>query len=302
MKIKAFTLAETLITLTILGVIAAITVPSLINKQIESANRTKLKKAMAVYEKALNQMIIDNDLKTNDAIKAEFPTNDCSKTSIYFKPVEKVSGNDCRFKTADRVWWDISNIENPIISLKDEIKTNDNAATVKSNAESTESDKTSFAMIGYLDSNGILRINDLGAAVDKTDGVPTAKNKTYLSKLYGFMNNEKIEDNSNKIKYCSETIDDWNTPSVSCLRKTSDVGGLGYIYNSNGEVVAWTDYCDENYENCSRCHTYSNNGGSSNCEDYGYTNCTIPIFGQLGVDIYCCKEGETYSTSTGHCE
>ena len=31
---KGFTLAETLITLTILGVIAAITVPMLINKQI----------------------------------------------------------------------------------------------------------------------------------------------------------------------------------------------------------------------------------------------------------------------------
>ena len=47
---QGFTLAETLITLTILGVVAAITVPSLINKQIESANRTKVKKAMAVYE------------------------------------------------------------------------------------------------------------------------------------------------------------------------------------------------------------------------------------------------------------
>ena len=43
---KAFTLAETLITLTILGVVAAITVPSLINKQSESVDRTKLKKAM----------------------------------------------------------------------------------------------------------------------------------------------------------------------------------------------------------------------------------------------------------------
>ena len=58
-KKEGFTLAETLITLTILGVVAAITVPMLINKQTEAANRTKLKKAMAVYEKALNQMIIN---------------------------------------------------------------------------------------------------------------------------------------------------------------------------------------------------------------------------------------------------
>ena len=62
-KNAAFTLAETLITLTILGVVAAITVPALINRQMEAANKTKLKKAMAAYEKALNQMIIDNDIK-----------------------------------------------------------------------------------------------------------------------------------------------------------------------------------------------------------------------------------------------
>ena len=44
---KAFTLAEVLITLTILGVVAAITIPSLVNRQGEVAARTKLKKAIA---------------------------------------------------------------------------------------------------------------------------------------------------------------------------------------------------------------------------------------------------------------
>ena len=65
---SGFTLAETLITLTILGVVAAITVPSLINKYIESSNRTKVKKAMAAYEKALNQIIIEK-LRTIMIIK-----------------------------------------------------------------------------------------------------------------------------------------------------------------------------------------------------------------------------------------
>ena len=37
----------------------------------------KLKKAMATYEKALNQMIIENDLKSNDAITAEFNNDNC---------------------------------------------------------------------------------------------------------------------------------------------------------------------------------------------------------------------------------
>ena len=43
---SGFTLAETLIALTVLGIVAAITVPQLVRKQAETANRTKLKKAM----------------------------------------------------------------------------------------------------------------------------------------------------------------------------------------------------------------------------------------------------------------
>ena len=89
---KAFTLAETLITLTILGVVAAITVPMLINKQMESANRTKLKKAMAAYEKALNQMIVDNDVKGD--IASALNKAGCTITSPYFK---KINGDGCRF-------------------------------------------------------------------------------------------------------------------------------------------------------------------------------------------------------------
>ena len=195
-----FTLAETLITLTILGVVAAITVPMLINKQMESANRTKLKKAMAVYEKALNQMIIDNDVKGD--IASALNTTDCTITSPYFK---KINGDGCRFQTADKVWWDITNIENPIISLKDEI-TQDNIELIKTNAENIEKDKTSFSMIGYIDDSGILRINDLGTASDGQT-IPTAKNKTYLSKLYDFMENKKENESTKEKKYYEKLYD-----------------------------------------------------------------------------------------------
>ena len=119
-KKAAFTLAETLITLTILGVIAAITVPMLINKQMEAANRTKLKKAMAAYEKALNQMIIDNDIKGSiTAVEGFRLTDNCSGSRPYFKAIKEIAGNNCRFQTADKVWWDITDIEHPLISLND---------------------------------------------------------------------------------------------------------------------------------------------------------------------------------------
>ena len=180
-RVKAFTLAETLITLTILGVIAAITVPMLINKQMEAANRTKVKKAMANYEKALNQMIIDNDVKGD--IAGVLNTVGCTITSPYFK---KINGDGCIFQTADKVWWDITNIEQPLISLKDEI-TDENSAALRAKADSLDKDKTSFVMVGEI-KNGILRINDKGVTLSSTN-----KGK-YLDKLYSFMNNVQTED------------------------------------------------------------------------------------------------------------
>ena len=42
---KAFTLAEVLITLSILGVVAALTIPTLVNRQSDLAAQTRIKKA-----------------------------------------------------------------------------------------------------------------------------------------------------------------------------------------------------------------------------------------------------------------
>ena len=191
---KAFTLAETLITLTILGVIAAITVPMLINKQMEAANRTKLKKAMAAYEKALNQMIIDNDIKGSVSAVEGFGS-DCSESTKYLKKVVEIT--PCRFQTADKVWWDITDIEHPLISLKDEI-TDDNIATLKSNADSLDDDKTSFVMVGEI-KDGIVRINDKGGIVKDSD------DEKYVDKLYVFTNKE-----SNNQENISERIAECN--------------------------------------------------------------------------------------------
>ena len=172
-KEKGFTLAETLITLTILGVVAAITVPSLINKYTETSNRTKVKKAMAAYEKALNQMVIDNDIKGAISAAEGFRTTDnCSGSSPYFKAIKYAQKNNadnlCRFQTSDRVWWDITDIEHPIIALNEEDLDNTNA-------------EKRFVLVGHLE-DGILRINDSG--FETTD-----PNKTYLTKLYNFINN-----------------------------------------------------------------------------------------------------------------
>ena len=295
-KNAAFTLAETLITLTILGVVAAITVPSLINKQTESANRTKVKKAMASYEKALNQMLIDTDAK--GALSSETGYgSDCSKSTEYFK---KIAGSGCRFQTADRIWWDITDISHPIISLKDEI-TAANAATIKTNATSLEKDKTSFAMVGYRDSNGVLRVNDLGyEQANYTD------NRADLVKLYSFMQNQEIEINvsqQEKIKEVTDKIKDiiqnrrnlpqcydnqWNRINSDKDCAYSNPGASnGYIFTADGGLI------DPEGGSC-----YS--GGGNDPTTYSGQPCISVAFGRTSASTVFrgCDSGSDISSCT----
>ncbi|MCD8024210.1 MAG: type II secretion system GspH family protein [Candidatus Gastranaerophilales bacterium] len=58
-KMPAFTLAEVLITLAIIGVIAAMTIPAVLNHTKETQLKTGLKKAQSILSEALQLMIYD---------------------------------------------------------------------------------------------------------------------------------------------------------------------------------------------------------------------------------------------------
>ena len=62
---SAFTLAETLITLAIIGIVAAITVPSLIQSYKKKEYSTKLKKFYSTMQQAVQMSQIDNGLIEN---------------------------------------------------------------------------------------------------------------------------------------------------------------------------------------------------------------------------------------------
>ena len=172
-----------MITVVILGIVAVIVVPNLINRQVENANRTKVKKAMAAYEKALNLMIIENDLKSTEAIRSFGQDDNCKSARGYFKAVQKGS-TDCLFKTSDRVWWNITDLDNPIIILKDSQK-DESTEDLQALAQDTNN-KTIFALIGSFDNIGSLRVNDNGfEQAQENNNV----NKNYMTKLWGFINN-----------------------------------------------------------------------------------------------------------------
>ena len=92
---KAFTLAEVLITLSILGVVAALTIPSLVNRQSEMAAIVKMKKAISQYEQVAEVYMAENESQTFDVV--------CASLGDYFKKVDTIG--DCEFTTADGVVW-----------------------------------------------------------------------------------------------------------------------------------------------------------------------------------------------------
>lgn len=60
LKVKAFTLAEVLITLGIIGVVAAMMIPSLVQGAQEKAQISALKKAYSIYSQAFTMAVNDN--------------------------------------------------------------------------------------------------------------------------------------------------------------------------------------------------------------------------------------------------
>ncbi len=58
---KAFTLAEVLITLGIIGVVAAITIPNLVSKCREQVVETELQKAFSIISQTIGMSEVQNE-------------------------------------------------------------------------------------------------------------------------------------------------------------------------------------------------------------------------------------------------
>ena len=184
LKKSAFTLSETMIVVVVLGIIATLTIPALVNKQKESVAKTKVRKAMSAYELAIQKMTIENDLKSVGALEEwANPDRECEDTRQYFKTVE---GEGCIFKTSDGLWWNISDIMHPVISLKKmdweiEGQTPDDINEKADNPD----DYTAFYLVTTFNEEiGAFRTNDLEFERNKDK-----KSQDYkrVKKLYIFL-------------------------------------------------------------------------------------------------------------------
>ena len=280
---RAFTLAETLITLTILGVVAAITLPYLIQKYNEATNRTKVKKAMAAYEKVVGQMVVENNIA--GSIKSIFPFGQCDESSKYFKTINILAGyHNCRFQTSDKVWWDISDIERPVISVNGELS-DELVDMIRSNPEEFMDDETMFMLFGEYDNNGILRIND------QADTLLSANEKAYLKDLYSFAMPEKAGGSStttgilgSPYSSLSDFPECTNAPKQNCVWTNPDYNGHKIYYINDNTYISAYSPVDEYY--------YIINEEMQ----YFLSNCTSP-----GVDCGNCYLSTGFSNGAGTC-
>ena len=90
-----FTLAEVLITLGIIGVVAAITIPVLINKFLDTSRITALKKAYSILSQATLSIIAEQGSPDNWGLK-DRDAESIDKVYNYYKSYIKVLG-ECNY-------------------------------------------------------------------------------------------------------------------------------------------------------------------------------------------------------------
>ena len=268
---NAFTLAETLIVISVMGVIAIITLPQVIKSHIEAKNRVKIKKAMTVYDLAIQKMALDNDIKSEQELRTWADTeerNQCANTSVYFKITK---GSGCIFQTGDGISWYINDIMKPVVSVK---KINDAEDAI--NRANTKNDKSAFYFYTLYDRfSGVFRTDDLVYTKNNADS-ETAEN---LQDLFDWLANKKdneINDNTIGDNQTGEPEENSEPqiPSYSCNSNGCCANYLGgYCSEITLPTVKVVDPNGRQTNSCSGCTS------ENEC-----TSCNNTIYDKIGTD------------------
>ena len=234
-RIKAFTLAEVLIVIVVLGFIAAITLPALMERATSGQNKTTIKKAMEAYDRALSRAVIENNLRSTEALQ-QWANSDgnCTNARSLFK-ITQDGPDGCTFKASDGLWWHIDPITNPLVSFI-EINPNIPDQTLAKIEEyaSDSSNEVAFYLASDFDTNGSFRPNDYQIAI--------GNNQKYLKKVYKYIG-LKATKALTGINYCN--CAGTGCCSSNCAGESvcveTDIGCVA-TKNNNRCAGAWTPW------------------------------------------------------------
>ena len=160
---KAFTMAESLMILALIGTIAAMTIPSLISHHKQIAAKTKIRKAITEYDSLLRRAQVDNYLtiKTNDDLYALIHNDDCEIIVDYMTILEK---DGCKFNTPDGIWWQLFENDDNVLWAVAAANENDLDTIVNANNKNTAYKTGAWLYAYYKD--GVLNVNNTNALTD----------------------------------------------------------------------------------------------------------------------------------------
>ena len=256
----AFTLAEAVIILVLLGTVSAIVIPSTINNHNLAIKRTKVKQAYETYITAVRTMVRENNIRTVEQLNefAQGPDNTCANARKYFKVVETAkpapsdaAGNGCSFKTTNGMWYTVfsetqhANMNKTLLTFNNPSKTikslNGSSVLPFKIAEDT-ADNRAFFIASTFDKNGNIRIADLSYAyANVSDSYGGTMQFFTAIKLWAFLDNKDINDPLNGLwKLCKISNKDtdkivFNTTKLSNGACLGFVGDQIKFYNSKGK-------------------------------------------------------------------
>lgn len=242
---KAFTLAETITVLAIIGVIATLTIPNLVLKHQERTNITKIKKAMMTYDMAIKKMLAENTFTNiGTFLLWARDNNTCNTAKKYFKIVES---DNCFFRTPDGLYWNITNINRPLVSFKPIESIQDALAKSrdKTNKDTFAFWTTYVTTRANMTNNKGLRINDL---VYETTINPTSINSIVLEKLYDYITEGKIIGTGSYFTCEGASCCKDNTSGKYCFRKLDSCITEGNKYTLYGGASYSSKTCTGRYQ------------------------------------------------------
>ena len=240
---SGFSLAEATITLAILGVIAAITIPSVISKNVD-AKRVKLKKAVEVYSNAIVTITSENSIKANtNQLDIWGRENNCANVRQYFKIIQD-GETPCQFRTSDGIWWSFGpdteskyngRLSKALVAFK--------KADLKKKKAIDDETNDAFFLTTLFDSKQKARIFDV--AYNNFVGDSAAIINT--AKVYAFINKDEMK------KYFVFCKKNENTSCVNHLCVVNDQKKYTCtqaFYNNNGNLTTTRSGCKENIKGC----------------------------------------------------